>query len=126
MDTTSLFKQRSARPITYQEAHDELMGAYDRTLGLETGLHQVGFSEFENPIFGSLYDIWYATFLREQVGEHYKMDIDRFLDRPRWEILLMLDNIRRRNAAINQAGNGLVGARALELLEKEAMGQGNK
>ncbi|HHS7556442.1 TPA: hypothetical protein ACTPQ1_004736 [Salmonella enterica] len=123
MDTTSLFKQRCVRPITYQEAHDELMGAYDRTLGLDTGYNQVGVSEFENPIFGSLYDIWYATYLREQVGEHYRMSIDEFLDRPRWKILMMLDNIRRRNAIIKKAGEDIQGDRVLDNLEKDLAGQ---
>ena len=122
MDTTSLFKQRSTRPITYQEAHNELLEAYDRTLALNTGDHQVGLSDFENPVYGSLYDIWYATNLREEVGENYRMSIDEFLDRPRWQILLMLDNIRRRKAIIAKAGEQVAGERALKELEKDLTG----
>ena len=122
MDTTSLFKQRSTRPITYQEAHNELLEAYDRTLALNTGDHQVGLSDFENPVYGSLYDIGYATYLREEVGENYRMSIDEFLDRPRWQILLMLDNIRRRKAIIAKAGEQVAGERALKELEKDLTG----
>ncbi|ANZ50480.1 hypothetical protein STRATTON_55 [Erwinia phage vB_EamM_Stratton] len=102
MDTTSLFKQRSTRPITYQEAHNELMEAYDATLGLDTGENHIGLSEFENPVTGSLYEIWYATYLREQIGEHFRLSFDEFLDRPRWQIMIMLEAVRRRMAILNK------------------------
>lgn len=102
LDTTSLFKQRSTRPITYQEAHNELLEAYDATLGLDTGESHVGMSEFENPVMGSLYEIWYATYLREQIGEHFRLSFDEFLDRPRWQIMIMLEAVRRRMAILNK------------------------
>lgn len=42
LDTSSLFKQRSSRPITYQEAHDELLSTYDEVMGFGTGENNIG------------------------------------------------------------------------------------
>ncbi|AFQ96768.1 hypothetical protein G173_gp223 [Erwinia phage phiEaH2] len=79
-----------------------MMEAYDATLGLDTGENHIGLSEFENPVTGSLYEIWYATYLREQIGEHFRLSFDEFLDRPRWQIMIMLEAVRRRMAILNK------------------------
>lgn len=102
MDTSSLFKQRDSRPITYQEAHDELLGAYDQAVGHDTRENNVHLSDFENPVHNSLYSIWYDTYLREQVGEKFHMSIDEFLDRPRYQIQMMLNSLARLRTAVKR------------------------
>lgn len=108
LDTTSLFKRRDSRPITYQEAHDELLSTYDGILGLETGENNIGVSDFENPINQSLYEIWMATFVREGIKDLFGMDFDTWLDRPRWQLMKMLEVAKRRRAELDNAKNKVI------------------
>lgn len=106
MDTEALFRQNRGRPITYQESHDELMQAYDEVMGFNTYPCGVGMSEDENPLKASLLETWYETYVREEVWEIYHIDIDAFLDRPRYEIEMMLRNIKKIKAIkARAAGN---------------------
>lgn len=112
MDTSSLFKlYRSSRPITYQEAHDELLTAYDMMTGLDTGTHHVGTSEQENPYNGCLYEYWMATYIREQIGDVFRISFDEFLNRPRGLIMMMIKQAQKKNremaAAADAAGLGV-------------------
>ena len=111
MDTEALFRQNRGRPITYQESHDELMKAYDEVMGFNTYPANVGMSEEENPLMASLLSIWYETYVRENVWDYYHVDFDKFLDRPRYEIEMMLRNIKKIQAikerAKQNAGNDL-------------------
>ena len=102
MDVSALFKQRTTRPITYQEANDELLGAYDRTLGIDTGVHGVGMSDVENPTLCTLLELWQETYVRERVYDVFHIDIDRFLDRPRWEIMMMLRTCARHRKMVDK------------------------
>lgn len=95
MDTTSLFKSTKSRAITYQESHDELMSAYDEMMGFDTGAYHVAMSDAENPLKQSLLEIWLETYAREGIWDVYHVDFDTFLDRPRYEILMMIKNIAK-------------------------------
>ena len=64
-----------------------MLGAYDLSIGLDTGSKHVGLSDFENPEYGSLHEIWMEVYLREQINEHYRLSFDEWLNRPRWEIM---------------------------------------
>lgn len=119
LDTTSLFKRRDSRPITYQEAHDELLSSYDAVLGLNTGENNVSVSDFENPIHQSLYEIWLATFVREGIYETFGCDFDTWLDRPRWQLMKMLEVAKRRRAELTNAKNNAIPPE----LEKELKGR---
>jgi hypothetical protein len=105
MDTEALFRQSRGRPITYQESHDELLQAYDEVMGLDTYPCGVGMAYAENPLEGSLLSIWYETYARESVWDIYHIDFDSFLDRPRYEIEMMLKNIKKIEAIKNRAKN---------------------
>lgn len=95
MDVSTLFTQSTHRPITYQEAHSELLKAYDSVMGFETGPVNVGMSREENPLWQSLLEIWSETYAREKIWDIYHVDFDTFLDRPRYEIQMMLRNSER-------------------------------
>lgn len=106
MDTEALFRQNRGRPITYQESHDELLQAYDEVMGFSTYPCGVGMSPEENPLNASLLSIWYDTYVRENVWDVYHLDFDAFLDRPRYEIEMMLRNIKKIDAIKQRASNG--------------------
>ena len=95
MDTSSLFKSTDSRAITYQESHDELMSAYDSMMGFDTGAYHVAMSDAENPLKQSLLELWLETYAREGIWDVYHVDFDTFLDRPRYEILMMIKNIAK-------------------------------
>ena len=96
------------------------MGAYDLSVGLDTGTRHVGLSDFENPEYGSLYEIWMEVYLRKQIGEHFRMTFDEWLNRPRWEIMMMLRVLNRRKAAIKKVMSDVTaGDPELQGLEKE-------
>lgn len=103
-----MFKQRGSRPITYQEAHDELMSTYDELLDLNTGENNVGLSDVENPLMGSLLEIWMSTYVREQIGEIFKISFDDFLLRPRWEMMKMLEVAKRRTAELKKTHDSVI------------------
>lgn len=116
MDLSSLFKNRTGKPITYQEAHDELLEAYDEAIEHFVGNDHVGISDFEDPLNGSLYQLWLDTYIREQIGERFHLSFDEFLDRPRWEIGMMLSTLQRLRTAVQNAMNK--GKTEAEQLEK--------
>lgn len=97
LDTTGLFKRRDLLAVTYQESHDELLASYDKTLGLDTGRHNIGMSDFEDPTNASLYEIWMELFVRERMEHHFGYNFTQFLDQPRWKILLELKVAKQRN-----------------------------
>ncbi|ANZ50232.1 hypothetical protein PHOBOS_42 [Erwinia phage vB_EamM_Phobos] len=97
LDTTSLFKRRDHRAVTYQEAYDELMASYDQSVGLETGRYHVAMSFQEDPLANSLYQIWVETFIREDVYKYMGMNFQQFLQQPRWLIDMQLKAIKRRH-----------------------------
>lgn len=103
-----MFKQRGSRPITYQEAHDELLSTYDELLDLNTGENNVGLSDVENPLMGSLLEIWMSTYVREQIGEIFKISFDDFLLRPRWEMMKMLEVAKRRTAEMKKTHDNII------------------
>lgn len=107
LDTSSLFKKRDSRPITYQEAHDELLSTYDDYMGLDTGYHHVGLSSFENPLHGSLYELWMKAFLREGVGENFKVSFEEWLKKPRWYLLMQLRLLAERRNELARRANEL-------------------
>ncbi|QVW56193.1 hypothetical protein pEaSNUABM6_00057 [Erwinia phage pEa_SNUABM_6] len=119
LDTTSLFKRRDSRPITYQEAHDELLSTYDSILGLETGENNISVSDFENPINQSLYEIWATTYVREGIRDLFGYDLDTWLDRPRWKLMKHLEIAKRRRAELDNAKKGAIPPE----LEKELKGR---
>lgn len=119
LDTTSLFKRRDSRPITYQEAHDELLSTYDEVLGLNTGENNISVSDFENPINQSLYEIWMATFVREGIYETFGLNFDAWLDRPRWQLMKMLEVAKRRRTEVANARANTIPPE----LEKELKGR---
>lgn len=103
LDASSLFKVRVGKPITYQEAHDTLLEAFDDAIEHETGDNNVFFSDFDDPLTGSLLDIWMDTYIRERIGERFHLSFDEFLDRPRYEINRMLSVVGRYNTAVSKA-----------------------
>lgn len=103
LDATSLFKKRGGKPITYQEAHDTLLEAFDEALEHDTGENNVFFSDFDDPLTASLLDIWMDTYIRERIGERFHLSFDEFLDRPRYEITRMLNVVARYNQAVTAA-----------------------
>lgn len=103
LDASSLFKVRVGKPITYQEAHDTLLEAFDDAIEHETGDNNVFFSDFDDPLTGSLLDIWMDTYIRERIGERFHLSFDEFLDRPRYEITRMLSVVGRYNTAVSKA-----------------------
>ena len=97
-----------------------MLGAYDLSIGLDTGSKHVGLSDFENPGYGSLHEIWMEVYLREQINEHYRLSFDEWLNRPRWEIMMMLRVLNRRKASIKKIMNDVAGSDPeLQNLEKE-------
>jgi len=105
LDASSLFKARKGKPITYQEAHDTLLEAFDDALEHDTGPNSVFFSDFEDPLTGSLLDIWLDTYIRERIGERFNLSFDEFLDRPRYEIMRMINVVGRYNAVVSKELN---------------------
>lgn len=103
LDTTSLFKRRDSRPITYQEAHDELLSTFDTVAGIDSGENNVGLSDFENPLNNSLYQIWMETYVREGIGDYYRISFDEWLERPRWMMMNMLEVAKRRRLVTDKA-----------------------
>lgn len=116
MDVSALFTQSTHRPITYQEAHNELLEAYDNVMGFETGPAHVGMSREENPLWQSLLEIWSETYAREKIWDIYHVDFDTFLDRPRYEIQMMLRNSERLRKLQGQVAANVKSE--LELLEQ--------
>lgn len=85
-----------------------MLSTYDSVMGLETGDNNVGFTDFENPMMGSLYEIWMTTYVRERIGEIFRVSYDEFLNRPRWEMMKMLEVAKRRIAEMNKVQNAVV------------------
>lgn len=77
-------------------------------LELNTGENNVGLSDFENPMMGSLYEIWMSTYVREQIGEIFRVSFDEFLNRPRWEMMKMLEVAKRRTAELKKTHDSVV------------------
>jgi hypothetical protein len=96
-DTTNLYKTPSNRAITYQEAHSELLNAYDKGHGFDTGTHGVSMSEDEDPTKDSLNQAWFKLYLRENVYKHTGDSFDVFINQPRWKIQMKLEEITKRN-----------------------------
>lgn len=71
------------------------MSAYDEMMGFDTGAYHVAMSDAENPLKQSLLEIWLETYAREGIWDVYHVDFDTFLDRPRYEILMMIKNIAK-------------------------------
>ncbi|MGL5397259.1 MAG: hypothetical protein ACRDBQ_18580 [Shewanella sp.] len=75
-------------------------------MGLNTGYHHVGVSSFEDPIRNSLYELWMKAYIREGVGEVFKTPFDRWLEQPRWKLMMQLRLIaERRNELRRQTEN---------------------
>tara|TARA_Y100001956_G_C4123424_1_gene188746 strand:+ start:258 stop:500 length:243 start_codon:yes stop_codon:yes gene_type:complete len=51
----------------------------------------------ENPIEGSLYDVWYDIWMKERIYHHTGESFDAFIDKPRWKIDVQLSKIRPIN-----------------------------
>ncbi len=92
-----MFLEGTGRAVTYQEAFCELTSAYDTGHGFETGDSGIEMSPQENPITGSLYDIWYDIWFRERIYHHTGESFETFLDKPRWKMEVQLSKIRPVN-----------------------------
>ncbi|QXO09477.1 hypothetical protein pEaSNUABM11_00053 [Erwinia phage pEa_SNUABM_11] len=69
----------------------------------DTGENNVFHSDFDDPLTASLLDIWMETYIRERIGERFRLSFDEFLDRPRYEITRLLKVAGRFNQAVNRA-----------------------
>lgn len=87
-----------------------MLSTYDTVMGFETGENNVGLSDFENPLMGSLYEVWMTTYVRERIGEIFRLSFDEFLERPRWEMMKMLEVAKRRIAELNAVQNNVIPA----------------
>ncbi|QVW28554.1 hypothetical protein pEaSNUABM8_00057 [Erwinia phage pEa_SNUABM_8] len=85
-----------------------MLSTYDDVMGLETGENNISLSDFENPLMGSLYEIWMSTYTREKIWDVFHIDFDDFLERPRWKIMKMLEVAKRRNAELNRMQNNVI------------------
>ncbi|QVW55629.1 hypothetical protein pEaSNUABM9_00033 [Erwinia phage pEa_SNUABM_9] len=77
-------------------------------MGMETGENNISLSDFENPLMGSLYEVWMTTYVRERIGDIFQLSFDEFLDRPRWEIMKLLEVAKRRLAELNRVQGNVV------------------
>lgn len=68
----------------------------------------MGLSDFENPMMNSLLEIWMSTYVREQIGDIFKIDFDAFLNRPRFEIMKMLEVAKRRQAEMKKTHDNVI------------------
>lgn len=93
-----------------------MIEAYDEAIEHFVGNDHVGVSDFDDPLHGSLYQLWLDTYIREQVGERFHLNFDEFLDRPRWEIGMMLSTLQRLRTAVQSAMNK--GKNEAEQMEK--------
>lgn len=101
--------------MTILEADSELRMAYDTELYNDSlygmsSLHDVGeegiaMTDFENPVKGSLYSIWWDTYLRYNIFREIGETFREFLDRPRWEALEILNRLRSKENVARTAMN---------------------
>ncbi|ANZ48618.1 hypothetical protein BIZ83_gp235 [Erwinia phage vB_EamM_ChrisDB] len=77
-------------------------------MGMDTGENNISLSDFENPLMGSLYEVWMTTYVRERIGDIFQLSFDEFLDRPRWEIMKLLEVAKRRLAELNRVQGNIV------------------
>lgn len=85
-----------------------MLSTYDEVMGFETGENNIGLSDFENPLIGSLYEIWMTTYVRERIGDIFHLSFDEFLNRPRWEMMKMLEVAKRRIAELNKVQKDVI------------------
>lgn len=98
LDTSPLFKDESCtRAIEYNEVNSELLKAYYEAQGIEEGKYGVEMSIDENPVENSLYKYWTKVYFREMVLKHTGETLDQFLDKPRWKIDMILEEIKAIN-----------------------------
>lgn len=83
--------------MSYQEVVHELMTAYDSEMGIDAGHSGVEMSPKEDPLQGSLYDSWFKVYRDERVYQATGLDFDKFLDRPRYKIDIILKRVREDN-----------------------------
>ena len=97
IDTSLLFRGDSDTPIPYIESVTSLRKSYDKAHGLETGHYGIEMTKEESPAEFSLYGHWAEVYRRERIKEHYGLDFDSFLKRPRYKIEIMLDRVKLIN-----------------------------
>lgn len=97
VDTSSLFDGLNDNPIPYLELRKILRKSYDKSRGLNTGLHGIEVDPLDDPTKYSLYAYWCRIYRDERIGEHYRLSIDEFLDRPRYKINILLEEVKEIN-----------------------------
>lgn len=83
--------------MSYQEVVHELITAYDSEMGIDSGHSGVEMSAKEDPLQGSLYDSWFRVYKDERIYQATGLDFDKFLDRPRYKIDIILKRVREDN-----------------------------
>lgn len=77
-------------------------------MGMDTGENNISLSDFENPIMGSLYEIWMTKYTTDRIWDVFHVNFDDFLNRPRWEMMKMLEVAKRRTNELTKLQNTII------------------
>lgn len=97
VDTRKLFTGESDIPISHVEGRLSLRQCYDASYGLDTGPFGIEMTDEESPAKFSLYEYWAEIHARERIFHHYGLDLDQFLNRPRYKIEILVDKVKPLN-----------------------------
>ena len=79
------------------EARLSLRQCYDDSYGLDTGPFGVEMTDAESPARYSLYEYWADVHANERIFHHYGLNLDQFLDRPRYKIEILVNKVKPMN-----------------------------
>ena len=75
------------------EGRLSLRNCYDQSYDLNTGPFGIEMSDAESPAKYSLYEYWAGVHARERIYHHYGLNLDQFLDRPRYKIEILVNRV---------------------------------
>lgn len=107
LNTRSLFKGGDVA-VTYQEAVEELHEAYDTEMELDTGFSHVAMSPYESPLNDTLYERWCRIYQEKQIKKWWDMDIETWIDQPRWRMDIQIRIAEERTRAEEKVAAGIL------------------